>query len=233
MRRKKIQELIYSNRNLFHQINAIGMVIKRNVYLRIMPNRSFLLVLLLPILTACPPVRTEDSFDKFVQNKMDLTNLKRKDFKSIHFQMSDSYEVNFENNHLITNNPFSLKNYGIGSYFAVEQFKPNDLKKMKFYLQSNEQDSLRLVQNFNSIKRTEAMMGSTISFPKTIFSKQKFKGILQTIEGPAEGNTSDKTYFLATFQIDGFFYTFSMISDGQIAPYLYDDFLKVLASIEK
>ena len=72
------------------------------------------------------------------------------------------------------------------------------------------------------------------SIKRKLSSKVGFKGYLQNIDGGlGDDETTWSSYFVGSVFIDGKVYIFQMIGRKDVMYNFYDDFLKILESIEK
>ncbi len=198
-------------------------------------KRIVLLLLLAPVLTACPPQkdRTEDVMKKFQENHFNLELLKKEVYGKIKFQLPESMEKDYATNYVYRRQALTRRDYNLGLAFSVERFTEGDMysEMMEDYVV--EEDLLNSFHDAYVNRRLESLYQGGLSFKKDVRSNVKFPGVIQVVTGESSRGYNALYYATATLKVEKEYYIFQMIAPKSMMDYVYDDFERILASVRK
>jgi len=197
----------------------------------------FLLILVLPLLVACPNTSNSPSKDanELYKNKMDFKKWRKNHFSNISFLLPQKFEEN--NDFYYTINKFASKQFRIQTlslYVSVEEFSDTTATYLQYV--NNQKSNLHAVQkNYvnsiqNSINRNYGN-GSRTSELKKISRNCFSQVIIENFQRQNKWDSDNSsTYFIATKKIKKSFYVFQFIGRTENLKYLQDDFFKIVNS---
>jgi len=199
----------------------------------------FLIILLIPMLTACPgsnrsKQKQKDDVQAFYNNNYNFTNWKKHAYKGIKFKLPSSFEVDYGTRYCYKSSALTRRNYTLGVLFTVERFTEDDLESELMYNTVVEDDILNAFHDAYVDRRFRSLDEAGVSFKKDLRKNVKFKGVIQTVAGrTSEYAEEDLYYITATMQVDQSYYVFQFISAKALMDYVYDDFERLLATVRK
>jgi hypothetical protein len=199
-----------------------------------MIHRLVLLFPLLFLLTGCPDYdkKNREIREDFKNNHFNLKQDKTLKYEGISFKLPASFKRHYTHHYTVKNSSLTRVCRALNIYFSVERFDRSDLKRpfVKDYL--IHKDLLNTFQDAYVWRRFESLDESGISIKKELPKAFKHKGVIQTIVG--DGYYGDQTYYItSTIKVADSYYVFQWISSKPIMNYTYDDFERILKSIQK
>lgn len=199
-------------------------------------KRYLVFLLLLPFLTACPPPRDrrEDSIKEFRKNHYNLTPLRKAAYRNIRFEVPQMLETDYSKSHVFRSTAYTLTEYQLGINFTVERFLDNDIYSELMIDQVVTKDLLNTFHDAYVTRRVNSLDGGTASYKKKVYNPLKFDGVIQTITAEPKYQYDQHLYYItATMKVEKEYYVFQLISEKDMMAYLYDDFVRILASVRK
>ena len=197
-------------------------------------KRLIVMIILLPLLTACPAdnEEAEDTLKTFRENDYNFSEFKKQGYKNIRFKMPKSFDIDYGNRHCYKSSALNRRDYTLGIIFTVERFTEDDLESelMEDYYLVDE-DLLNSFHDAYADRRYESLTNASISFKKDTKKNIKFKGVTQTLSGRNSSYSDDVYYAMATLKVRKEYYIFQFISKREMMDYVYDDFERLLASV--
>jgi hypothetical protein len=185
------------------------------------------------ILAGCPTTQRENAIQKTQQNKFNFPDEELRSYKTIEFKLSRFFEDSYYTEYVIKSDAMTKSIPEMNIHFSIEEFDQNDIDTYRF-LRDKEGDEIEIVHDFYINSRLRSLTEGRKSIRKKLSSKVGFKGFTQNIDGGlGDDETTWSSYFLASVLIDGKVYIFQMIGRKDVMKNFYDDFLKVIESIEK
>jgi hypothetical protein len=191
----------------------------------------FLLVILISILTACPG-STVPSLSKIESNGMNFPDLEQRVHDGIKFKLSSLFKDAYYSEFVIQKNATTKAIYDIQMHFSVETFKKQDIESMEFMTDSKK-NNLSLIHDYYIQSRLASLEENSISIRKKVPKEVGFPGYIQVVEGGSSFDDKWASYFTSSIEIDGEIFVFQLIGPKDNMGYFYDDFLRILKSIEK
>ncbi|MES2799358.1 MAG: hypothetical protein V4638_05030 [Bacteroidota bacterium] len=191
--------------------------------------------LILATLTACPSRGSQNSSKLVLSSKMDLPQLEQRVHGKIKFKLSKLFEGNYSNGNLtVQPKGFEKSIPQLGMYFTVESFDENYCAKLRL-LREDTVPNLELIHSYYVNKRSSTLNFQETSVRKNVSKSVGFEGFTQVVAGSTYSSSSSpsNSYFISSIAIDKKIYVFQMIGPQKNMGYFYDDYLKILNSIEK
>ena len=197
-------------------------------------NRSLVyLVFILPFLTACPTSQRTNPAENVKANHFNFTDPELRAYKGIEFKLSELFEDSHYTEYVIKNDALTKSIPEMNIHFSIEEFDEMDIDTYRF-LREKKGDEVEIVHDFYISSRLQTLIEGRKSIKRKLSSKVGFKGYLQNIDGGlGDDETTWSSYFVGSVLIDGKVYIFQMIGRKDVMYNFYDDFLKILESIEK
>lgn len=197
-------------------------------------NRSIpYLIFILPFLTACPASQRTNPVEKVRANHLNFTDPELRAYKGIEFKLSQLFEDSYYTEYVIKNNALTKSIPELNIHFSVEEFDEIDIDTYRF-LRDKKGDEVEIVHDFYISSRLQTLIEARKSIKRKLSSKVGFKGYIQNIDGDlGDDEATWSSYFVGSVLIDGKVYIFQMIGKKEVMYNFYDDFLKILESIEK
>lgn len=190
--------------------------------------RNFSFVILLGLLSACPPSR-KPTIKKVQQNHMDLPEVRSVKYKDIKFELSSFFSNNYSTSYTLHDEALTKVIYDMNLYFSVEKFSKDEARDLQFLFE----DTCSLVQAVHDhyiIKRRESLTDSQASILKEVPESVAYPGYMQVIHETRK-DFINSSYFISTLELGEAFYVFQLIGKEEHMGYLYDDFLEILNSV--
>lgn len=186
------------------------------------------------LLFACPSGGNQNATRLVKANKMDFPDLEKTEFDNVSFKLSKLFENGFYSPNLtIQDKNFERSILQMSIYFSVESFDQNYISSLKF-LEGDSLSDLEVMHNYYIKKRASSLNDQLTSVRKTIPKGVGFKGYQQFVEGSSYSSSrTPNMYMIASVEIDNKIFVFQLIGPQKNMGYFYDDFLKILNSIEK
>lgn len=202
-----------------------------------MKVKFFNLILLFAIITlstGCPGASYESDMKKIQNNNMNFPELEKEYYNGITYQISRLFDSDYDDDYVLTDNAETKIIYGIDVNFSVEVFQKEDAELIQ-YAFDGDIDLINAVHDNYILKRTASLYQPSISIKKPTPKSIKYPGYIQVVSGSqySYDNEEGSSYFTATLDITGEYYVFQLIGKKANMGYLYDDFIKILSSVEK
>jgi len=224
------------NSMIFNDLNKNNTYSKLSVFL-IMKFNKYILILILPILSACPTAKspTKDA-NELYSNRMNFKKWEKNVFYDISFLLPEKFEEKKYSHITISSKKSLTKSIeSLSLYFSVEIFDETKASEISYLL--NEPQFINAVQS-NYVKRINYSNNSNyeklrISNIKKIGKENKCisQVLIQNFNRQNKWDVDyTLTYFVATKKIKSNFYVFQFIGKSTNMNYLYDDFLRIVES---
>ena len=184
------------------------------------------------ISTACPGPRFETNKKKLQDNNMDFPDLRKTYYNGIHFLLPSMFTQDYNTNYVLTDNAETNVIYDLDVNFSVESFTKSDAELIQ-YAFDEKIDALNAVHDNYILRRQESLNEYSSSIKKEVPKAVGFPGYTQVVHGGIYDDGVESTYFTATIEINDIYFVFQMIGKKENMGYLYDDFIDILASLEK
>lgn len=195
----------------------------------------FLIILLMPLLTACPNSSSEkekeDSAQTFRDNQYNFPSWKKQKYKNIRFKIPKSFEFDYGNQYCYKSSALTRRDFSLGIIFTVERFTEDDLESELMEDYMIEKDLLNGFHDAYVERRYESLHQSGVSFKKDTKKNVKHKGVIQTLFGRTSDYADDLYYATATLKIKKEYYIFQCIAKKDMMDYVYDDFERILTTV--
>lgn len=170
--------------------------------------------------------------EEFKTNHYNFKLDKTLKYEGISFQLPKHFARHYSHNFTVKNSSLTRFSNALNIYFSVERFNKSDLNRpfvADFVIKG---DLLNTFQDAYVSRRYGSLDNAGISIKKELPKNFKHKGIIQTVAG--DGDYSGQTYYAtATVKVKDNYYVFQWISSKPIMNYTYDDFERILKSIQK
>ena len=195
------------------------------------------ILILLPILIACPRNEQKKAAREIYQNNMDL-NFKdcyNITFNSLQFDLPKKFNnIDYID---VCSNGKECKTYGIDElnlYFGISEIKANELSNIHYLTKIN--NSLEAIQYDAVGKRTKSI-GSNTKVSEVVKFKHKLPIIYQSVIEPFVKRYTFESdyssiYFVATIQKNNQFFVIQFCGKADKMNYFLDDFETILSSIK-
>lgn len=185
------------------------------------------LLLLIPIMTACPK-RNKSDLKRIQENNWDLPDLKDQSYHAIKFKLSDVFVESFRNSFAITRDDAMIREIKeIDVFFSVERFSNSQIDNLKTYFDSSPSDH-DAVHDYYLEERCENLKSHERSIKREI-KNLKYPTYIETIV--SNDSYRPISYFIASMQVGNECYVFQFIGSYECMGYLYDDFMDLLTSV--
>ena len=189
-----------------------------------------LFILMLFITTACPGSRVKSNKKILQENNMNFPGIEETSFENITHILPEMFTDAYDSYYLISDKYDSYICYDLSVRLSVELFDTDQIETIQ-YTFDYETTPLNAVHDNYIIQRQNSLTDFSTSIKKEIPDSTNQIGFIQIIhEEPSEGR-AESTYYLATLDIDDEIYVFQMIGKRANMGYLYDDFLRIIASV--
>lgn len=163
---------------------------------------------------------------------MDFPKMEQDYYDGIRFKISKLFEEEYNDNFVLSEDALVKTVFGLDLHFSLEKFDPDDADLIRFSF-DEELESLDAVHD-NYIQKREASLNEySTSIKKELPATVHYQGYIQVIDGKSNSYGTESSYFTATLKIDSDCYVFQLIGKKENMGYLYDDFIDILASVEK
>lgn len=191
----------------------------------------FGLAFLLPLLTACPS-SSEPSLSKVESNGMNFPDLKQRSHDGIRYKLSDLFMDSYFSDFVIQKKATTKSIYDMHIHFSVETFTKKDIESMAFMTDSKK-NNLELIHDYYIQSRLSSLEENSVSIRKKVPKEVGFPGFIQVVEGGSSLDEKWATYLTSSVEIDNQVFVFQLIGPKDNMGYFYDDFIRILKSIEK
>jgi len=200
-------------------------------------KRLIVIILLLPLLTACPKEKEEERTDTakaFRENGYNFPGYEKLTYKNIKLRIPTSFEYDYGSSYCYKVSALCRRDYALGIIFTVERFDEDDLESELMVDYMIEEDLLNGFHDAYVARRFESLYNGSVSFKKDIKKTVKFKGVIQTLSGNYSEYADQELYYVtATLKVGEEYYVFQMISPKEMMNYVYDDFEHILETVRK
>jgi len=168
---------------------------------------------------------------------MNFPDYNRFVFEDISFLKPDMFDKEYSESYIISDIYETFVAYEIFTHFSVELFTASRIEVIQYSF-DEELTELDAVHDNYILKRENSLYNYETSIKKELPETVGFDGCIQIIHGDDTDYEYDynygqtTSYFLATLNINDEIYVFQMTGKKENMGYLYDDFLKILSSIE-
>jgi hypothetical protein len=190
-----------------------------------------IIALLLIILTACPSSK-EPGLSKIESNGMNFPDAELRMHDGISYKLSALFKDAYFSDFVIQNNATTKSIYDMHIHFSVETFDRKDIESMEFMTNSKKED-LKLIHDYYIQSRLASLGENSVSIAKKVPKSVGFPGYIQVVEGGSSMDEKWASYFTASIEIDKKIFVFQLIGPKDHMGYFYDDFIRILKSIEK
>ena len=188
-----------------------------------------LFILILFITTACPGSRMKSSKKLLQENNMNFPNMEKAYFENISHLLPEMFSDAYDSHYLISDKYDSYICYDLSLRLSVELFDNDQIETIQ-YAFDYETSPLNAIHDNYIILRENSLPDFSTSIKKEIPDSINQIGFTQIIHGETYEGSEESTYFLATLDINDEIYVFQMIGKRENMGYLYDDFLRIIAS---
>lgn len=199
-------------------------------------KRLLFLLLLLPLLTACPPDKdtSKETLKKFRKDGYNMTSLKTHVYGTIRFRLPATMQHDYSTHYAYKSTAFRRREQNLGILFTAERFQEADRysELMEEYVYADN-DLLNSFHDAYVNRRMHSLDQGGASFKKEVRSNVKFPGAIQVVSGESTYDDALLYYATATLKVDEDYYIFQFICDKPMMDYVYDDFERILASVRK
>ena len=193
-----------------------------------------LFILMLFIITACPGSRVKSNKKILQENNMNFPGIEETSFENITHMLPEMFTDAYDSYYLISDKYDSYICYDLSLRLSVELFDNDQIETIQ-YTFDYETTPLNAVHDNYIIQRQNSLTDFSTSIKKEIPDSINQIGFTQIIHEEITEETGyeskESTYFLATLDIDDEIYVFQMIGKRANMGYLYDDFLRIIASV--
>ena len=193
-----------------------------------------LFILMLFITTACPGSRVKSNKKILQENNMNFPGIEETSFENITHILPEMFTDAYDSYYLISDKYDSYICYDLSLRLSVELFDTDQIETIQFTF-DYETTPLNAVHDNYIIQRQNSLTDFSTSIKKEIPDSINQIGFTQIIHEEITEETGyeskESTYFLATLDIDDEIYVFQMIGKRANMGYLYDDFLRIIASV--
>ena len=193
-----------------------------------------LFILMLFIITACPGSRVKSNKKILQENNMNFPGIEETSFENITHMLPEMFTDAYDSYYLISDKYDSYICYDLSLRLSVELFDTDQIETIQFTF-DYETTPLNAVHDNYIIQRQNSLTDFSTSIKKEIPDSINQIGFTQIIHEEITEETGyeskESTYFLATLDIDDEIYVFQMIGKRANMGYLYDDFLRIIASV--
>ena len=193
-----------------------------------------LFILMLFIITACPGSRVKSNKKILQENNMNFPGIEETSFENITHMLPEMFTDAYDSYYLISDKYDSYICYDLSLRLSVELFDNDQIETIQ-YTFDYETTPLNAVHDNYIIQRQNSLTDFSTSIKKEIPDSINQIGFTQIIHEEiteeTEYESKESTYFLATLDIDDEIYVFQMIGKRANMGYLYDDFLRIIASV--
>lgn len=192
---------------------------------------STIIVTIFTILVSCSSEKGKSALKTLSQNHMDFPEFKKVNYCGIEFIVPTLFDKSYDQSYIVKNKAFLKKVTDLYLNFSVECFS----KKEAIHFQSEfsgEIDLLNSVHDYYMEKRKKSISNNWASIKKLLPKSKYHEGVFQSIEGDTRSNGYFSTYLMATIKSHNKYYVFQLIGQRENMGYLYDDFMKIVASIK-
>ena len=198
-------------------------------------KRLLFFLLLMPLLTACPPGKDsgEDIVKNFRKNGYNMLPVKKHGYKKITFKLPESMEMDYSSHYTYKSDAYRYREHNIGIIFSIERFTEDDLYSTMMEDFIIEDDLLNSFHDAYVDRRLGSLHEGGASFKKDVRKNVKFPGTIQVVSGQSSSGSELLYYATATLKVEKEYYLFQFICDKPMMDYVYDDFERILASVRK
>jgi hypothetical protein len=172
------------------------------------------------------------SLKELEKSKMNFPDLEKRAHETFTYQLSRLFTDAYSSHFVLQKNSTTKSIHDLNIYFSIETFGKNDLETIRFLNESKKGD-LELIHDHYIGMRLGSLDIKTISTRKKLMGKAHFPGYIQHVIGKGKYETKNMIYMISTVEIDESFHVFQLIGPNDNMGYFYDDFLRILNSIEK
>lgn len=172
------------------------------------------------------------SIKKIQQNKMDFPDPEKRMHSGFSFELSKLFTDSYTSNFVLQKQATTKSISDINIFFSVETFDKSAIDRVRFAKETNDSD-LELIHNYYLGIRMNSLYEKSLSTRKNLPKKVGFKGYTQQVIGRTQYDEKKTTYLTASVQIDQQIHVFQLIGPSENMGYFYDDFIRILESIEK
>lgn len=163
---------------------------------------------------------------------MDFPNPEQDYYDGIRFKISKLFTEEYNDNFVVSDDALIKTVYGLDLHFSLEKFDADDADLIRFSF-DEEIASLDAIHDNYIIKREASLKSHTTSIKKELPENISYSGYIQVVDGKSNAYGTESSYFTATMEIEDNYYVFQLIGKKENMGYLYDDFIDILASVEK
>lgn len=192
------------------------------------------LILCCSLLFACQTKRTTNEVKKFKANNFNFSNFKRYHHDGLYFYLPKLLSKSYSTSYLSNADGLSFANNELSIYFSVEFFDEQEAENFQFTFD----DSLSLTEAVHANyvgKRIESLSRANASIIHTYPKKGPVTGQYQFVSGSSNFYSDEAMYFISTVhksnKSDQFYYVLQLVCSKEMAPYLEDDFKKILQKL--
>lgn len=207
------------------------MEINKCIFVTMKAIYASILFILLSLLTACPTSR-EPSLSKVESNGMNFPDLEQRSHDGIRYKLSSLFQDSYFSEFVIQNNATTKSIYDMHIHFSVETFNKSDIESMEFMTESAK-GNLEMIHDYYIQSRIASLEENSVSIRKKVPKAVGFPGYIQVVEGGSSLDEKWASYFTSSVEIDGKILVFQLVGPKDHMGYFYDDFIRILKSIEK
>lgn len=193
----------------------------------------FWLIVFTQLVVACKSNRTKQDFlDEFRENNYNFKLDRKIKFEGISFAFNSSFDIHYSKDFIIKKSGIVKSFYPLNIYFSVEKFTPNDVSMPFIASEVLRDDLLNSFHDAYVKRRFNSINEASVTIKKALPKRWKLKGVIQTVRGNMSLN-SFEYYAVASVEVKDAVFIFQWICRKEIMDYTFDDFERVLKSIQK
>lgn len=194
------------------------------------------LLLLFPLLQACPPVNTNRLGRKLKENHMNFPKWEKANWQGNSFNIPADLETeNDSKSYTLSDENVIYSSWEISSFFIFEEFNTEEAENFKYIVGG--QSNLEAVHE--GYVKARSKKSSYRSFRVSQRKKLKLKYqnfstvvIENFIRESSYDNASNVMCFITTLKKKNKIYVIQLSGRADKMPYLYDDYLKIVKSFK-